>query len=103
MMGQSRAAFLSIGLACVAFVTPAFSQVPANPAPASQPDDHSTAYYDFAMAHLYGELAGAYGKDRSAWVGTTVELYAEMTSLGKEGVRLRPLKPTADMNDAITF
>jgi hypothetical protein len=53
------------------------------------------------------KLAAAYGKDRSRWIGVTVELYAEMTSLGKEGVRLRPLKPTAaasgDMNDAITF
>ena len=39
------------------------------------------------------KLAGAYGKDRSKWIGTTVELFAEMTSLGKEGVRLRPLKP----------
>ena len=53
------------------------------------------------------KLAAVFGTDRSKWIGVTVELYAEMTSLGKEGVRLRPLKPTAaasgDMNDAITF
>jgi hypothetical protein len=54
------------------------------------------------------KLAVAYGKDRSKWIGVTVDLYAEMTSLGKEGVRLRPLKPTAasvqsDMNDAVPF
>jgi hypothetical protein len=53
------------------------------------------------------KLAAAYGKDRSQWVGADVELYAEMTSLGKEGVRLRPLKPAAaapsDMNDEIAF
>jgi hypothetical protein len=53
------------------------------------------------------KLAALFGKDRSKWVGVTVELYAEMTSLGKEGVRLRPLttaaKPGADMNDSITF
>lgn len=34
-----------------------------------------------------------------------VELYAEMTTLGKEGVRVRPLKPTStsDLNDTINF
>ncbi len=55
------------------------------------------------------KLAAAFGKDRTNWIGAEVELYAEMTSLGKEGVRLRPLKPTAavpgqsEMNDAIPF
>ena len=55
------------------------------------------------------KLAASLGKDRSKWIGTTVELYAEMTSLGKEGVRLRPIKSAAagavadDMNDAINF
>jgi hypothetical protein len=53
------------------------------------------------------KLSAMYGKDRSKWIGLTVELYAEMTSLGKEGVRLRPLptaaKPGDDMNDAVTF
>jgi hypothetical protein len=55
------------------------------------------------------KLAAAFGKDRGNWIGAEVELYAEMTSLGKEGVRLRPLKPTAaargqsDMDDSIPF
>ena len=40
------------------------------------------------------KLAAAFGKDQSNWIGVEVELYAEMTGLGKEGVRLRPLKPT---------
>ena len=40
------------------------------------------------------KLAAAYGKDHSKWIGMEVELYAEMTGLGKEGVRVRPLKPT---------
>jgi tetratricopeptide (TPR) repeat protein len=74
MIGQSRAAFLSIGLACVGFITPAFSQAPANPAPTSQPDDRSAAYYDFAMAHLYGELAGAYG-NRGEYVNKAIDMY----------------------------
>ena len=53
------------------------------------------------------KLAAAFGKDRTNWIGMSVELYAEMTSLGKEGVRLRPLKPATstatDMNDKVTF
>jgi predicted Zn-dependent protease len=69
MIGQSRAAFLSFGLACVAFVTPAFSQTPQNP-----PDDHAAAYYDFAMAHLYGELASAYG-NRGEYVNKAIDSY----------------------------
>ena len=69
MIGQSRAAFLSFGMACVAFVTPAFSQTPANP-----PDDHAAAYYDFAMAHLYGELASAYG-NRGEYVNKAIDSY----------------------------
>jgi hypothetical protein len=40
-------------------------------------------------------LASAFGKDRSKWIGLWVELYAEMTGLGKEGVRLRVLAPPA--------
>ena len=53
------------------------------------------------------KLAAALGKDPTAWVGVVCELYAEMTSLGKEGVRLRTIKSAAagaaaeDMNDAI--
>lgn len=48
------------------------------------------------------KLAALYGKDRSKWVGVTVELYAEMTGNGKEGVRLRPLpKPDANLNDEV--
>jgi hypothetical protein len=52
------------------------------------------------------KLAASFGKDGIKWIGVAVELYAEMTSLGKEGVRLRPLKPPAaapDMNDAVPF
>ena len=49
------------------------------------------------------QLALALGKDASKWVGATVELYSEMTSLGKEGVRLRVLRPphpkSESMND----
>jgi hypothetical protein len=55
------------------------------------------------------KLAASHGKDRANWIGVVVELYAEMTSLGKEGVRLRPVRSAAagnaadDMNDEIAF
>ena len=51
------------------------------------------------------KLAAAFGKDHSKWIGVEVELYAEMTGLGKEGVRVRPLKPTgaSDLNDTINL
>ena len=38
------------------------------------------------------KLAMAFGKESADWVGARVELYSEMTSLGKEGVRLQPLR-----------
>jgi tetratricopeptide (TPR) repeat protein len=69
MIGHSRAAFLSFGLACFLVVAPAFSQTPA-----SQAEDRSSAYYDFAMAHLYGELAGAYG-NRGEYVNKAIDMY----------------------------
>ena len=59
MIGHSKALYLSLGLACISAFTPAFAQTPANQVPANQSADRSAAYYDFAMAHLYAELAGA--------------------------------------------
>ena len=41
------------------------------------------------------KLAMAFGKESSEWINARVELYPEMTSLGKEGVRLQPLKTVA--------
>jgi hypothetical protein len=61
------------------------------------------------------KLALAFGKESSEWIGARVELYSEMTNLGKEGVRLQPLrtvvkaptpKPPAidpDMDDEVPF
>jgi hypothetical protein len=37
-------------------------------------------------------LAQAFGKNREDWNGAVIELYSEMTSLGKEGIRLRPVR-----------
>ena len=63
------------------------------------------------------KLAMAFGKESADWIGARVELYSEMTSLGKEGVRLQPLRTVAkaapprrsrradrpDMDDEIPF
>ena len=59
------------------------------------------------------KLAMAFGKEKSEWVGARVELYCEMTSLGKEGVRLQPLRtvakppapkpPDPEMDDEVPF
>jgi len=56
------------------------------------------------------KLAASHGQDPNAWIGIVCELYAEMTSLGKEGVRLRLIKSAADGaaakdmgGDAISF
>ena len=38
------------------------------------------------------KLALAFGKNGADWPGARVELYSEMTSLGKEGVRLQPVR-----------
>jgi hypothetical protein len=41
------------------------------------------------------KLAMAFGKESADWIGARIELYSEMTSLGKEGVRLQPLRTVA--------
>src|SRR5580698_3878598 len=64
-------ALLSFGLACMLAATPGLAQ-----APASQSADHSSAYYDFAMAHLYDELAGAYG-NRGEYVNKAIDFYRQ--------------------------
>jgi hypothetical protein len=52
-------------------------------------------------------LAGAYGKDPTAWSGQEVEVYSEMTGIGKEGVRVRPVRVPVpiktDLNDSVPF
>ena len=57
-------------------------------------------------------LAQAFGKDRTKWIGGHVELYSEMTGLGKEGVRLRALQQRqapsaqpdpAELDEAVPF
>jgi tetratricopeptide (TPR) repeat protein len=78
MNDRSRAVLLPLGLFCISALTPAFSQTPANSAPVRPNEtpstDRASAYYDFAMAHLYGELAGAYG-NRGEYVNKAIDFY----------------------------
>jgi tetratricopeptide (TPR) repeat protein len=71
MIGYARGAFLSLGLAC--FV------VSAQTTPAA-PVDRSNAYYTFAMAHLYAELAQAYG-NRGEYVNKAIDMYRQAMKL----------------------
>jgi tetratricopeptide (TPR) repeat protein len=74
MIGFARAAVFSF-LACAVSVTPAFSQgQTAGGAPA--PGDSASAYYNFAMGHLYAELAGSYG-NRGEYVNKAIDFYRE--------------------------
>lgn len=70
-------ALLASGLACF----PVFAQAPARqplkePVTPDQTAEHASAYYDFAMAHLYAELAGAYG-NRGEYVNKAIDFYKE--------------------------
>jgi tetratricopeptide (TPR) repeat protein len=74
-------AILSFGLACFCATFPAYSQVaatqaPTTQAPVTQGSDRASAYYDFAMAHLYAELAGAYG-NRGEYVNKAIDFYRQ--------------------------
>jgi tetratricopeptide (TPR) repeat protein len=79
-------AIFSFGLVFVAAGTPGFSQTPPPQAPAAAAaPDRSSAYYDFAMAHLYAELAGAYG-NRGEYVNKAIDSY-------KQAIKTDPSAP----------
>jgi tetratricopeptide (TPR) repeat protein len=64
-------ALLSFGLVFVSGI-PAFAQA----APAGQQQDRASAYYAFSMAHLYAEMAGAYG-NRGEYVNKAIDFYKQ--------------------------
>lgn len=85
MAVYARAALFLIGVSCL--IPPAFSQNPIPPAqtvpaePASKAGaDQSAAYYNFALAHMYGELADAYG-NRGEYVNKAIDYYKEAMKL----------------------
>src|ERR1039458_4950424 len=61
MTGYPRFARFSLSFALAATLTPAFAQTNAARPAAEPAADRSSSYYNFALAHLYAELAGAYG------------------------------------------
>ncbi|HEY3824062.1 MAG TPA: tetratricopeptide repeat protein [Bryobacteraceae bacterium] len=70
----SATALLSFGLAFLP-AAPAFAQAQTQ-VPAAQQSDRAQAYYDFAMAHLDAELAGAYG-NRGEYVNKAIDFYRQ--------------------------
>src|ERR1700684_1082672 len=75
MIGIARAAVLSL-LACAISVTPGFSQGQAQTGGAPPAGDTASAYYNFAMGHLYAEMAGSYG-NRGEYVNKAIDFYRE--------------------------
>jgi tetratricopeptide (TPR) repeat protein len=70
MIGKFRVVIVSTGLVFT-LARPAPAQPPAS-APA--PDNRASAYYNFAMGHMYSELASNYGY-RSEYVDKAIEHY----------------------------
>lgn len=65
------------GLALLLIPSSGFSQAPPPQTPAaSQSSDRSNAYYEFAMGHLYAELASAYG-NRGEYVNKAIDYYKQ--------------------------
>ncbi len=81
MIAYARAALVVVGLGIFG-VTPLFCQqgVAAGAISAGKPDKKADAYYTFAMAHLYGELASAYG-NRGEYVNKAIDFYKEAMKL----------------------
>jgi tetratricopeptide (TPR) repeat protein len=80
MTGHSRTARFSLILALAAALTPAFSQTNAARPATDASADRSAAYYNFALAHLYAELAGAYG-NRGEYVNKAIDAYKQAIKL----------------------
>jgi tetratricopeptide (TPR) repeat protein len=66
-----QALVLSLSLACMAY---------GQKATPGQPSDKASAYYNFAMGHLYAELAGVYG-NRSEYVNKAIDHYKQALKL----------------------
>ena len=76
----AKALCMAVSLSFVAYgQTSAPSQPPSNKA-SQPPTDKAAAYYNFAMGHLYAELAGVYG-NRSEYVGKAIDHYKQALKL----------------------
>lgn len=81
MIAYARAALVVVGLGVFGGV-PLFSQqgVAAGAISAGKPDKKADAYYTFAMAHLYGELASTYG-NRGEYINKAIDFYKDAMKL----------------------
>jgi len=71
-MNFPKALVIALSLSCLSF-----GQTTGNQAP---PSDKASAYYNFAMGHLYAELAGVYG-NRSDYVNKAIDNYKQALKL----------------------
>jgi tetratricopeptide (TPR) repeat protein len=72
---------LSAVVATLVAASPGLAQEKAAPpAKASQTPDKAAAYYNFAMGHLYAELAAAYG-NRGEYVNKAIDYYRDALKL----------------------
>ena len=69
---SAKALCITFSVTCLAY-----GQVSA---PSQPPTDKAAAYYNFAMGHLYAELAGVYG-NRSEYVGKAIDHYKQALKL----------------------
>src|SRR5271169_3006274 len=72
-----KARMLTALVATILSIPAAFAQnkVP-EPVKAAQAPDKAAAYYNFAMGHLYAEMAGSYG-NRGEYVNKAIDFYRE--------------------------
>ena len=68
MNSPLKTLFVALPLVCLSY-----GQTGAAAAP---PSDKAAAYYDFAMGHLYAELAGVYG-NKSEYVTKAIDYYKQ--------------------------
>ena len=85
MIAYARAALVVVGLGVFGGV-PLFSQqgVAAGAISAGKPDKKADAYYTFAMAHLYGELASAYVNKAIDFYKDAMKLDPDASYIGEE-------------------
>ena len=82
LLTKSGLTLLSLGFLYFTALSPA----PLNAqAAAGAQEDRSSSYYNFAMAHLYGELAGTYG-NRGEYVNKALDFYRQALKLDPNAV-----------------
>src|SRR5260370_41082920 len=71
---------LSVFCPGLAFSQPAAPAAPAQSASDTKSAEKAAAYYNFAMGHLYSELAGAFG-NRSDYTNKAIDYYRQAMKL----------------------